>query len=176
MTERLHFHFSLSCTGERNGNPLQRSCLENPRDWGAWWAAVYGIAQSRTRLSDLAVAAVVVAISETRFLSQAWLITQHCCTYFFAQIVPALFSESSFRWLLFPVAISLSFGDFFKHVLFSYTARCSLLLLYISCTDLRVSHFSKEPWWLLLKIVVGTVAWERWLIAPGVSLLLSLLS
>ena len=49
-TERLHFHFSLSCIGEGNGNPLQRSCLENPRDWGAWWAAVYGVAQSRTRL------------------------------------------------------------------------------------------------------------------------------
>ena len=50
MTERLHFHFSLSCTGEENGNPLQCSCLENPRDWGAWWAANYGVAQSRTRL------------------------------------------------------------------------------------------------------------------------------
>ena len=48
--ERLHFHFSLSCTGEGNGNPLQCSCLENPRDGGAWWAAFYGIAQSRTRL------------------------------------------------------------------------------------------------------------------------------
>ena len=48
--ERLHFHFSLSCIGEGNGNPLQCSCLENPRDWGAWWAAVYGVAQSRTRL------------------------------------------------------------------------------------------------------------------------------
>ena len=47
-TERLHFHFSLSCTGEGNGNPLQCSCLENPRDGGAWWAAVCGIAQSRT--------------------------------------------------------------------------------------------------------------------------------
>ena len=45
-TERLHFHFSLSCIGEENGNPLQCSCLENPRDGGAWWAAVYGIAQS----------------------------------------------------------------------------------------------------------------------------------
>ena len=43
-TERLHFHFSLSCTGEGNGNPLQCSCLENPRDGGAWWAAVYGVA------------------------------------------------------------------------------------------------------------------------------------
>ena len=44
------FHFSLSCIGEGNGNPLQCSCLENPRDGGAWWAAVYGVAQSRTRL------------------------------------------------------------------------------------------------------------------------------
>ena len=49
-TERLHFHFSLSCIGEGNGNPLQCSCLENPRDSGAWWAAIYGVAQSRTWL------------------------------------------------------------------------------------------------------------------------------
>ena len=47
-TERLHFHFS--CIGEGNGNPLQCSSLENPRDGGAWWAAVYGVAQSQTRL------------------------------------------------------------------------------------------------------------------------------
>src|SRR5574337_925200 len=53
MTERLHFHFSLSCIGEGNGNPLQCSCLENPRDGGAWWAAVYGVAQSRTLLKRL---------------------------------------------------------------------------------------------------------------------------
>ena len=52
-TERLHFHFSLPCTGEGNGNPLQCSCLENPRDRGAWWAAVCGVAQSRTRLKQL---------------------------------------------------------------------------------------------------------------------------
>ena len=52
-TERLHFHFSLSCIGERNGNPLQCSCLENPRDRGAWWAAVSGVAQSWTRLTRL---------------------------------------------------------------------------------------------------------------------------
>ena len=52
-TERLHFHFSLSCIGEGNGNPLQCSCLENPRDGGAWWAAIYGVAQSRTRLKQL---------------------------------------------------------------------------------------------------------------------------
>ena len=53
MTEQLHFHFSLSCIGGGNGNPLQCSCLENPMDRGAWWAAVYGVAQSRTRLKRL---------------------------------------------------------------------------------------------------------------------------
>ena len=52
-TERLRFHFSLSCVGEGNGNPLQCSCLENPRDRGAWWAAIYGAAQSWTRLKRL---------------------------------------------------------------------------------------------------------------------------
>ena len=52
-TERLHIHSSLSCIGEGNGNPLQCSCLENPRDGGAWWAAVYGVTQSRTRLTRL---------------------------------------------------------------------------------------------------------------------------
>jgi len=52
-TERLHFHFSLSCIGEGNGNPLQCSCLKNPRDRGAWWAAIYGVAQSQTQLKQL---------------------------------------------------------------------------------------------------------------------------
>ena len=52
-TEWLHFHFSFSCIGEGNGNPLQCSCLENPRGGRAWWAAVYGVAQSRTRLKRL---------------------------------------------------------------------------------------------------------------------------
>ena len=53
MTERLHFHFSLSCIGEGNGNPLQCSRLENPRDGWAWWAAIYGVSQSWTRLKWL---------------------------------------------------------------------------------------------------------------------------
>ena len=52
MTEQLHFHFSLSCIGEGNGTPLQYSCLENPRDRGAWWAEVHGVTMSQTRLSD----------------------------------------------------------------------------------------------------------------------------
>ena len=59
-TEWLPFPFSLSCIGEGNGNPLQCSCLENPRDGGAWWAAVYGVAQSRTRLKRLSSSRVLL--------------------------------------------------------------------------------------------------------------------
>ena len=62
MTEWLHFHFSLACIGEGNGNPLQCSCLENPRDGGAWWAAVSGVAQSRTRLKGLSSSRLYWAI------------------------------------------------------------------------------------------------------------------
>ena len=63
-TERLHFHFSLSCIGEGNGNPLQCSCLENPRDGGAWWAAVYGVAQSRAQLKQLSSSSSIVKANE----------------------------------------------------------------------------------------------------------------
>ena len=64
MTKRLHFHFSLSCVGKGNGNPLKCSCLENPRDGGAWWAAVYGVAQSRTRLKQLSGGSSMLLISD----------------------------------------------------------------------------------------------------------------
>ena len=62
MTERLHFHFSVSSIGEGNGNSLQCSCLENPRDGGAWWAAVYGVTQSRTRLKRLSSREMLIKI------------------------------------------------------------------------------------------------------------------
>ena len=63
-TERLHFHFSLSCTGEGNGNPLQCSWLENPRDREGWWAAVYGVTQSRTRLKWLSSSTSMLTVIE----------------------------------------------------------------------------------------------------------------
>ena len=66
-TERLHFDFSLWCTGEGNGNPLQCSCLENPRDRGAWWAAIYGVTSSRTQLKRLS------SSSSSLLLSVSWL-------------------------------------------------------------------------------------------------------
>ena len=66
-TERLHFHFS--CTGEGNGNPLQCSCLETPRDGGAWWAAVYGVAQSWTRLKRLSSSSAPKSAASLSLLS-----------------------------------------------------------------------------------------------------------
>ena len=61
-TEQPHFHFSFSWIGEGNGSPLQCSCLENPRDGGAWWAVVYGVAQSRTRLKRLSSSSSIVIV------------------------------------------------------------------------------------------------------------------
>ncbi|KAI4549516.1 hypothetical protein MG293_001846 [Ovis ammon polii] len=58
MTERLHFHFPLSCIGKGNGNPLQCSCLKNPKDIGSWWTAVYGVSQCRTGLERLSSSAM----------------------------------------------------------------------------------------------------------------------
>ena len=66
-TGQLHLHFSVSCIGEGNGSPLQCSCLENPRDRGAWWEAVYGVAQSRRRLKWLSSSSSSSSNSLVRF-------------------------------------------------------------------------------------------------------------
>ena len=76
-TERLHFNLSLSCIGEGNGNPLQCSCLENPRDGGAWWAAVYGVAQSRTRLKRLSSSSSKLVEIEGKF-PKGFPFPKHC--------------------------------------------------------------------------------------------------
>ena len=73
-TERLHFHFSLACIGEGNGNPLQCSCLENPRDRGAWWAAIYGVAQSRTQLMRLSSSS---SSTQLFWVLEAWSLNHH---------------------------------------------------------------------------------------------------
>ena len=78
-TERLHFHFSRSCIEEGNGNPLQCSCLENPRDGGAWWAAVYGVTQSWTRLKWLS--SLAVCICYCNFLNLPLPYPPPCCVH-----------------------------------------------------------------------------------------------
>ena len=77
-TERLHFHFPLSCIGEGNGNPLQCSCLENPRDRGTWWAAVYGVAQSRTQLKRLSSSSSIVLYNHKPI--------SHCVVYSYGEV------------------------------------------------------------------------------------------
>ena len=80
-TERLRFHFSLSCIGEGSGNRLQCSCLENPRDRGAWWAAVYGVAQSRTRLKRLSSSSSSSRTAVTKVPQTGWLETTGMCSF-----------------------------------------------------------------------------------------------
>ena len=87
-TEWLHFHFSLSCIGEGNGNPLQGSCLENPRDGGAWWAAVSGVSQSRTRLKWLSSRAEVISTKLWRF--RIGYQFQPCCCCSVTKLCPTL--------------------------------------------------------------------------------------
>ena len=82
-TERLHFHFSLSCIGEGNGNPLQCSCLENLRDGGAWWAAIYGVTQSWTRLKWLSCSSSlktqVYLVSKLSSFIYLYIFKSHSC-------------------------------------------------------------------------------------------------
>ena len=82
---------SLSCIGEGNGNPLQCSCLENPRDGGAWWAAVYGVAQSRTRLTRPSRHLIQLLLLLPLFFSHhdcCWLMLCRFLLFFFIKFLP----------------------------------------------------------------------------------------
>ena len=91
ITERLPFHFSLSCIGEGNGNPLQCSCLENPRDGGAWWAAVYGVAQSRTRLKRLSSSSSTMAFENSINILYVNPYFLHVFKMCFSEVIPRIF-------------------------------------------------------------------------------------
>ena len=127
MPERLHFHFSLSCFGEGNGNPLQCSCLENPRDGGAWWAAVYGVAQSRTQLKRLSCNEKTLASNfclqqhfylEVYFfsyqycLSALWLpCTLHILLFFYLQTICTFYFQLIF------VSYNIKYDSFRQYVI-----------------------------------------------------------
>ena len=106
MTEWLHFHFSLSCSGEGNGTPLQCSCLENPRDGGAWWAAISGVAQSRTRLKWLSSSSSSSTVPLTIIITR-----MHTSSLEFIRLLPGSFYSLSnislFPWLSGPATTSL---------------------------------------------------------------------
>ena len=91
-TEQLPFQFSLSCVGEGNSNPLQYSCLENPRDGGAWWAALYGVAQSRTGLKRLSSSSSKYVLQDP-FLPRVCMVLGEVVYYLF---IGKMISEQSY--------------------------------------------------------------------------------
>ena len=109
-TERLHFHFSLSCIGEGNGNPLQCCCLENPRDGGAWWAAVYGVTRSQTRLKQL-------SSSSSNWTTATVLVYQHIFNHLPIEghLTCFLFSD-----ILNKIAINISYIISYKGSFYTY--------------------------------------------------------
>ena len=98
MNEQLHFHFSLSCIGEGNGNPLRCSCLENPRDGGAWWDAVYGVAQSRTWLKWLSTKPCLIHEYFSYFLLKFIWCHCPCWVFSFFKLARSSF-VSDFAWI-----------------------------------------------------------------------------
>ena len=140
MTGRLRFHFSLSCIGEGNGNPLQCSCLENPRDQGAWWAAIYRVAQSRTRL---------------KWLRSSW--AELACRMWYRSgckmLVAVMNCISSVNWKNFLLAyITIWFGStgglrkysFFVYIYFIYLFLYFLAVLGLSFCAGFFSGFGKQ--------------------------------
>ena len=134
-TERLHFHFSLSCIGERNGNPLQCSCLENPRDKGAWWAAVYGVVQSRILLKWLSSSS---SISIELMMPSKHLILCH------PLLLPSIFP--SIRFFSKELALSIRWPKYWN---FSFS---------ISPSSEYSGFISFRIDWLDLLIVQGTLS------------------
>ena len=142
-TESLHFHFSLSCIGEGNGNPLQCSCLENPRDREASWAAVYGVAQSRTRLKRLSSSSSSMDLTfqvpmqycslqhQTLLLSPVTSTAGYC---FCFGSIPSFFLELFLHWS--PVAYwaPTDLGSFFFSIL-------------PSCLFILFMGFSRQEYW-----------------------------
>ena len=141
MTEHLHFHFSLSCIGEGNSNPLQCSCLENPRDRGAWWAAVYGVAQSQTRLKPL---------SSSNLSKRNWFLTTNSCFRYRASLVVTTraIPQPYFKWSLHFPSSSTS-----RLVLHSWRSVIRPVLL--------VYWVDYKPTWTRWEITTVSIRWKR---------------
>ena len=131
-TEQLHFHFSLSCIGEGNSNPLQCSCLENRRDREAWWAAVSGVAQSWTRLKRLSSSSskAQIPLSEIRLFP----ISTSCC---FLNVLCCFIPLGSPICQFFLISISLQFSSFLLFLAFGFILIICMFLIEI----LKIQHF-----------------------------------
>ena len=131
-TERLHFHFSLSCIGEGNGNPLQCSCLENPRDGGAWWAAFSGVAQSDTTEGTQQQQSLLMGYTNQVFLKVLCLLQQSGSKEFFVSCCEETGSAQKQKVIFVHYSVYFSRFYFFNFQIFitSLPFCLSLLLLY----------------------------------------------
>ena len=166
-TEQLRFHFSLSSIGEGNGNPLQCSCLENPRDRGAWWAAVYGVAQSQTwlkRLSSSSMLGITWGSRCQRIPSSEKLLTQITANTWHSRdlnshliLKPDWFNKARVMEILLPFTVNWR----------KCLALCGSLGIWwppknflSSCTCRSWSLFFKPPWiWVGLWLITGILWW-----------------
>ena len=153
MTERLHFHFSLSFIGAGNGNPLQCSCLENPRVGGAWWAAISGVAHSQTwlkRLSSSRSRLIIAFLPRSKRLLISWLQSVTVFT-----VSPSICHEMMgpdamilvFWMLSFKPTFALSSFTFIKR-LFSFSLLSAIRV--VSSAYLRLLIFSRQSWFQLV--------------------------
>ena len=141
-TEWHHFHFSLLCIGEGNGNPLQCSCLENPRDGGAWWAAVYGVAQSQTRLKRLSSSTSAILF----FMSSWFCLPSMCFSSDFSSSLSLLQSLSFFKAKFQCHLFHKNLWTSFSHIRFLIIHRNFAIIL------LEYLLLSYEPFECLLRL------------------------
>ena len=144
MTELLHFHFSLSCIGEGNGNPLQCSCLEKPRDGGAWWAAVYGASQSRTRLKWLSSS----SSSSSTYYKGQWLyglsISSRNSEHFYFQLCAFLIGFLLWACVTLKLITLACWKYFYKYEEKYTKITCSPLTFNKYCFVILASNFFKK--------------------------------
>ena len=143
MTDRLHFHFSLSCIGEGNGNPLQCSCLENPRDGGVWWAAISGVAQSRTRLKWLSSSSrrgIIIYVVNICILEIQHLFSLPKDTLIYFSEIVYRFGDMVNPCTCFPILTPKELYSFHHQVREKLHIKCNLMWGQIDATDQLVRN------------------------------------
>ena len=146
MTERLHFHFSLSCIGKGNGNPLQCSCLENPGDGGAWWAAVSRVTQSQTWLKRLSSSSreLITCMCLLRRFSQVWLLATPRTVVHQAPLSLGFYRQEHWSGLPFPLPMHESEKWKWNHSVVSNSLRPHKAAAYQAPPSMG---FSKQEYW-----------------------------
>ena len=153
---RLPFHFSLSCIGEGNGNPLQCSCLENPRDGGAWWAAISGVAQSRTWLKQLSSSSSSIAWFSilSLFHFEEFLLLSLCVLFSFQYVIcfwfHTVYFSSHITFYLWKFDLPLFYILYsFPYILNLWNTVMTILVFFFSDSNFYINYESVSMDWFL---------------------------